>query len=53
MAAEVDIKALRKASVHFGQTTSRQQPKTVSYTHSKRQDAYMIDLTNFTRRYSR
>ncbi len=45
MAAEVDIKALLEAGVHFGHKTSRWHPKMAQYIHSKRQDSHIIDLT--------
>lgn len=44
MTAEVDIKALFEAGVHFGHKTSRWQPKMAPYIHSKRQGSHIIDL---------
>lgn len=44
MAADVDIKALFEAGVHFGHKTSSWHPKMSKYIHSKRQDSHIIDL---------
>jgi small subunit ribosomal protein S2 len=44
MAANVDIKALFEAGVHFGHKTSRWHPKMAQYIHSKRQDSHIINL---------
>ncbi len=44
MAANVDIKALFEAGVHFGHKTSHWNPKMAPYIHSKRQDGHIINL---------
>ena len=44
MTADVDIKALLEAGVHFGHKTSSWHPKMAPYIHSKRQDSHIIDL---------
>lgn len=44
MAANVDIKGLFEAGLHFGHKTSRWHPKMAPYIHSKRQDSHIIDL---------
>jgi len=44
MTANVDIKALFEAGVHFGHKTSHWNPKMAPYIHSKRQDSHIIDL---------
>lgn len=44
MTANVDIKDLFEAGVHFGHKTSHWNPKMAKYIHSKRQDSHIIDL---------
>lgn len=44
MTANVDIKALFEAGVHFGHKTSHWHPKMAQYIHSKRQDSHIINL---------
>ncbi len=44
MTANVDIKALFEAGVHFGHKTSHWNPKMAKYIHSKRQESHIIDL---------
>ena len=44
MTANVDIKALFEAGVHFGHKTSHWHPKMAPYIHSKRQDSHIINL---------
>ncbi|MBW3568869.1 30S ribosomal protein S2 [Candidatus Parcubacteria bacterium] len=43
--ANVDIKKLLEAGVHFGHKTSRWHPKMAPYIHSKRGGSHIIDLT--------
>ncbi len=42
---DVDIKKLLEAGAHFGHKTSRWHPKMAPFIHSKREGAYIIDLT--------
>lgn len=44
MTADVDIKELFEAGVHFGHKTSHWNPKMAQYIHSKRQDSHIINL---------
>jgi len=44
MTANVDIKALFEAGVHFGHKTSHWNPKMALYIHSKRQESHIINL---------
>ncbi len=44
MTANVDIKDLFEAGVHFGHKTSRWHPKMAPYIHSKRLDSHIINL---------
>lgn len=43
--ANIDIKKLLEAGVHFGHTTSRWHPKMGQYIHGKRGGSHIIDLT--------
>lgn len=43
--ADIDLKKLLEAGVHFGHKTERWHPKMAQYIHSKRGGSHIIDLT--------
>ena len=43
--ADIDLKKLLEAGVHFGHKTERWHPRMAQYIHSKRGGSHIIDLT--------